>query len=130
MASRPGMIGRLYIPSVGVSVALYNSFSQGTVDAGDSAATYRSVNMVIADHKHQGFSKMKSSVPGSTIAYINNGNTVQAYMCVEKNNGRNNETSLVDCNGASLYTKCPGGLVMYTCNAHWSDITYSCWNPI
>ena len=85
---------------------------------------------MIADHKHQGFSAMKSSVPGSTIAYINNGNTVQAYRCVEKNDGRNNLTSLVDCNGGSLYSKIPGGIVMYTCNEHWSNITYTCWQPI
>lgn len=130
MQTRPGMIGRLYIPAVGVNVALFNSFSQATTDARDSAATYNTVNMVIADHKHQGFSAMKSSVPGQTVAYINNGNSVRSYLCVEKNSGRNNETSLVDCNGASLYTKIPGGLVMYTCNSHWSDITYTCWSPM
>lgn len=130
MASRQGMIGRLYIPAVGVNVALFNSFSQATVDAKDSAGTWRGTNMVIADHKTQGFSAMKSSVVGSTIAYINNGSSVAAYMCVEKSTGRNNETSLVDGNGASLYTKIPGGLVMYTCNDHWSDITYTCWSPI
>ena len=38
MANRPGMVGRLVIPSVGVNVALFSGSDQAIVDAQDSAA--------------------------------------------------------------------------------------------
>lgn len=136
MASRPGMTGRLYIPGVGLNVAIFNGWSQGVIDAGDSAGTYRygGGQMMIADHKNQGFSAIKSAVPGQTVAYINNGSTVQAYMCIAKGTGQNTATGvpydLLDCNGNSLYLQNAGGIGMYTCNSHWSSITYTCWQPI
>ena len=136
MQSRGGMIGRLYIPGVGLNVALFNGWSQGVVDAKDSAGTYRygGGQMMIADHKNQGFSAIKSAVPGQTIAYINNGRTVQAYKCIAKGTGQNKATGvpydLLDCNGNSLYLQNGGGIGMYTCNSHWSSITYTMWAPI
>lgn len=134
MASRPGMIGRLFIPSIGLNVALFNSYSQGTVDARDSAGTYRygGGQMMIADHKNQGFSAIKSASPGA-IAYINNGRTVQAYRCTVKGVGSNSSNGvpydLLDCNGNSLYLQNSGGIGMYTCNSHWTSITYTMWAP-
>ena len=136
MASRAGMIGRLTVPSLGINVALFNSYSQSTVDNKDSAGTYtyHGGQMIIADHKNQGFSAMKSSVPGKTIAYINNGKTVQAYICTAINIGSNTANGvpndLLDCNGYSLYLQNAGSFCMYTCNAHWSSITYTFWQPI
>lgn len=136
MASRPGMSGRLYIPGVGLNVAIFNGWSQGVIDAKDSAGTYSygGGQMMIADHKNQGFSAIKSAVPGQTVAYINNGSTVQAYMCITKGTGQNTATGvpydLLDCNGNSLYLQNAGGIGMYTCNSHWSSITYTCWQPI
>lgn len=136
MASRRGMIGRLTIPSVGVDVALFNRYTQGTVDRQDSAGTYRynGGQMVIADHKNQGFSAMKASVPNETIAFINDGQTIKPYICVENNVGSNKSNGipydLLDCNGESIYLQNEGGLCMYTCNHHWSSITYTYWQPI
>ena len=40
MASRPGMMGRLSIPDVGIDVAVFNSDSQATADAVDSACYF------------------------------------------------------------------------------------------
>lgn len=136
IASRSGMLGRLIIPSVGVDVALFNRYSQTTVDKKDSAGTYRynGGQMVIADHENQGFSAIKSSVPNETIAYINDGETVKAYICVDNNVGSNRANGipydLLDCNGKSIYLQNEGGLCMYTCNDHWSSITYIYWQPI
>lgn len=134
MGRRPGMTGRLYIPAVGLNVAIFNGWSQGVIDARDSAGTYRygGGQMMIADHKNQGFSAIKSASIG-TIAYINNGRTVQAYRCVAKGVGQNKATGvpydLLDCNGNSLYLQNGGGIGMYTCNSHWSSITYTMWVP-
>lgn len=136
MKSRNRMIGRLVIPSVGVDVALFNSYTQGIVDRQDSAGTYRynGGQMVIADHKNQGFSAMKASVPNETIAYINDGETIEVYICVDNNIGSNKATGipydLLDCNGNSIYLQNAGGICMYTCNDHWSNITYTYWQPI
>lgn len=134
MSRRPGMSGRLYIPAVGLNVAIFNGWSQGVIDARDSAGTYRygGGQMMIADHKNQGFSAIKSASIG-TIAYINNGRTVQAYRCIAKGVGQNKATGvpydLLDCNGNSLYMQNGGGIGMYTCNSHWSSITYTMWTP-
>ena len=136
MASRNRMIGRLIIPSVGVDVALFNSYTQGVVDRQDSAGTYRynGGQMVIADHKNQGFALTKLSIPGVTIAYINDGQAVTPYICVENNVGSNKANDipydLLDCNGNSIYLQNAGGICMYTCNDHWSRITYTYWQPI
>lgn len=136
IASRNRMIGRLVIPSVGLDVALFNRFSQATVDRQDSAGTYRhnGGQMVIADHKNQGFSAMKSSVPYETIAYINDGETITSYICIVNNVGANKSNGipydLLDCNKNSIYFQNAGGICMYTCNDHWSSITYTYWQPI
>lgn len=51
MQRRPGMYGRLVIPSVGVNVALFNGSAQSLVDAVDSAAFFPFGNsMLVADH--------------------------------------------------------------------------------
>lgn len=133
IASRSGMIGRLVIPSVGVNVALFNRYSQGTVDCKDSAGTYRyrGGQMVIADHKNQGFDAMKASIPNETIAYINDGRFIKSYICIDNNVGKNKNTGipydLLDCNGDSIYFQNENGICMYTCNDHWSNITYTYW---
>lgn len=136
IASRNRMIGRLVIPSVGLDVALFNSYTQGVVDRQDSAGTYRhnGGQMIIADHKNQGFSAMKSSVPYETIAYINDGETITSYICIVNNVGSNKSNGipydLLDCNKNSIYFQNAGGICMYTCNDHWSRITYTYWQPI
>jgi hypothetical protein len=136
MSSRSGMIGRLTIPSVGLDVALFNRYTQGIVDRQDSAGTYRynGGQMVIADHKNQGFELIKLSIPNVTIAYINDGETVKPYICIDNNIGENKSNGipydLLDCNGDSIYLQNAGGICIYTCNNHWSSITYTYWQPI
>ena len=70
MQRRPGMNGRLVIPSVGVNVALFDGHAQRFVDAKDSAAYFLAGNtMLVGDHWNQGFSKIKNCHAG-TLAYI------------------------------------------------------------
>lgn len=134
-----GTAGRLMIPSVGIDVALYACGSsseyadeqQKIVDNRDSAAYIEQAHTndyVIADHNHQGFNAIKSSVPYETYAYINFGSYVQRYVCTEVGQGKNLGNNLIDWNGRSLnYDPIPGGLAMYTCNANSTDVTITYW---
>ena len=57
------LVGKLSIPSVGLSVNCYASASQATVDAANSAAYfYTQGHLVIGDHVNQGFNKIKSCI--------------------------------------------------------------------
>lgn len=121
MASRPGMIGRLTIPSLGVNVALFASNSQAVVDASDSAAYFNFGSIIIiGDHQNQGFSAIRGAAPGA-VAYIDNGQTKRKLVCTGRSNGTNTGADLLDSSGASVSTR--GGYVMYTCNSNWNDVT-------
>lgn len=137
--ARRGSIGRLTIPSVGLSVALFQttiwhgSQSQPVVDAVDSAAYMPDAvdcfrQIIIADHVHQGFSAIKSAVPGSTYAYIDFGTYTNSYICTNKFIGYNNGHGLTDLNGVSITGQNDGGTCMYTCNAD-GTITITYWQP-
>ena len=81
MANRPGMVGRLVIPSVGVNVALFSGSDQAIVDAQDSAVYFSAGNsMVIGDHWNQGFTKIKSCTVG-TKAYIYRCYSIETLSC-------------------------------------------------
>ena len=121
MASRPGMIGRLTIPSLGINVALFASNSQTVVDAADSAACFGlGASTIIGDHQNQGFSAIRGSYVGMT-AYIDNGTTKQKLTCTGVTRGTNTGYDLLDSSGASVTGH--GGYIMYTCNSNWQDVT-------
>lgn len=62
--------GRFYVPSLGISVALYNSYEQWVCDNWDSACYFNYYSMeIIADHNYQGFSALNGSYIGM-YAYI------------------------------------------------------------
>ena len=115
---RYGDKGRLIIPSVGVSVALYqcdwfdkSHGGQTCVDNYDSAAWLVSENtpdfwsdyfdnsVIIADHTEQGFNAIKSMTCGD-IAYIyNSDGTCEKYEHIKTDyNGSNVNTYLPDLN--------------------------------
>lgn len=110
--------GRLIIPSVGVSVALYkcdwfdkSHGGQTCVDNYDSAAWLVSENtpdfwsdyfdnsVIIADHTEQGFNAIKSMMCGD-IAYIyNSDGTCEKYEHIKTDyNGSNVDTYIPDLN--------------------------------
>lgn len=116
-----GTAGRLYIPSVNVSVGLYHADittggnAQKIVDDKDSAAYFQITNQnVIADHNHQGFHKIINTSIGDK-AYIKKANgEVAVYKMVNKLEGQNHGFDLTDLNGNSVLNG-SGYLITYTC---------------
>lgn len=114
---RYGDRGRLIIPSVGVSVALYQcdwfdktGKGQTCVDNYDSAAwlvaenipdywtDYFDNSVIIADHTEQGFNAIKSMTYGD-IAYIYNNGSCEKYEYVKTDyNGSNVENYIPERN--------------------------------
>lgn len=127
MANRPGMVGRLVIPSVGVNVALFSGSDQAIVDAQDSAAYFSAGNsMVIGDHWNQGFTKIKNCAVG-TKAYIYRGDSIETLTCTNVCRGINNDYDILHEDGTSATTG--SWLLMYTCNgANYHDITITIWS--
>lgn len=135
IASRAGMYGRLTISGTSVNVALISCSlygnSQVVVDARDSAAFITDfATVIIADHVNQGFSAMKSAVPGSTKAYINRGDYTDTYICTANFQGHNTGSDLTDASYNSVLNGNPGGLLMYTCNENWQNVTITYWSKI
>ena len=126
MQRRPGMNGRLVIPSVGVNVALFDGHAQRFVDAKDSAAYFLAGNtMLVGDHWNQGFSKIKNCHAG-TLAYIYRGTSVQTLTCTGVCSGINGDSDLLYADGSSATMG--GGTLMYTCNgANYHDVTLTFW---
>ena len=122
-ASRPGIHGRLRIPSVGINVAVFSINSQATIDARDSAAIYGgNGGTTIADHSNQGFSRIANCVPGSTVAYIDTPEGTQRYICSVRMTGHNVSTALTD-DALNVFTY--GGLIMYKRRRCWKGKTSS-----
>lgn len=130
VASR-GSMGRLYAPSIGIDVALFNSMSQAVCDAPDSACYfYIGGAPVIGDHQNQGFSRIRSAVPGSTLMYISDGTNITTYRCVASYNGYNTGYNLTDEAGVSATGKYPGSIILYTCRQDWQHITIVHISPV
>ncbi|MDD6363375.1 MAG: hypothetical protein PUG18_09050 [Lachnospiraceae bacterium] len=134
-----GNVGRLFIPSVGVNVALNyvddntgDEAAQAICDAEDSAAymNFSSSDEVwIGDHNFQGFDAIKSVVPG-TEAYIKNTDgTITTYTCTEITQATNTGYDLVTADGRSASNINAGGIIMYTCNDDWTSVTATFWQP-
>lgn len=111
--------GRLYVPDVGIDVALYRTNLQKVCDMQDAACyfdLYGSDCMLIADHVNQAFGPLLDVVEGDT-AHINlkTGETVH-MVCVAVFDGRNTGHGIVDGNRKDarradylLYTCLPDG---------------------
>lgn len=123
-------VGRLYIPSVGINVALYKGNEQYITDRKDSA-NYFSINydpnyIVIADHNNQAFAKLRKVKVGTT-GYIKFANgEVKNIKCVKTLNGHNTGYDITDNNGNSLVAK--EDYMMYTCKDNWRNIFICLWN--
>lgn len=132
-----GIYTRLKIPSVGVNVAVYKtSFYdinvQTIVDNNDSASLQNDEGVcgVIADHKHQGFSATKNSVPNVTYAYFDFGTYKEKYICIKKCLGTNNESLVIDDEGIWIAEYPNADIAMYTCNENWRNVTITYWKKI
>lgn len=115
-----GTLGRLFIPSVSMDVALYQTDisseeAQVIVDQQDSAAYFNMYSKnVIADHNHQGFHKIIDTSYNDK-AYIKQiDGTIQIYRMIQKLEGINALSDLTDLDGNSVFLG-SGNLIMYTC---------------
>lgn len=124
-----GDSGRLYIPSVDVSVALYDShvggsYVQWIVDNWDSAAwceSFKGGCGYIADHWNQGFINIKECNTGD-FAYIKTRDDVRIFECIANTNGYNIEDSIVTYEGEDLRDIDWADFCCYTCNGNWRNI--------
>ena len=116
-----GTLGRLFLPSVDFSVAVYSTslsdgdHAQKIVDDRDSAAYFQIHNQsVIADHNHQGFHRIIDIQVGEK-AYIKNSNgQIQVYRMTKKFEGMNLGYDLTDLNEKSVLDG-ESDLILYTC---------------
>lgn len=116
-----GQPGRLVIPDLGINVAMVWGLDQSIVDAPDSAATWSTgAGITIADHWNQGnYTNIQYSVPGSTIAYVDN----TAYVCISCFEGHNIGYTVTDESGNDVMNALGAGQVLlYTCNGCWQNV--------
>ena len=128
MASRPGMMGRLSIPDVGIDVAVFNSDSPATADAVDSACYFDWLGYpVMGDHQNQGWSALQYCVPGSTLAYFDNGSSVTTYICTDNFTGINTGYGFTYDDGTPISGS---SLVLYTClGSDWTHYLFCYFFP-
>lgn len=135
-----GTMGRLYLPEVNFSVAVYyaNPYTdteeaytaQAIVDSEDSAAYFNMGGKgVIADHNYQGFKRIMDLSIGTTASIkMNDGSNVE-YKLINKFIGRNTSEDIVDNNGNSLQNM-SGSLVMYTCYNSGDAVMITLWDRV
>ena len=91
-----------------------------------AAFIYMCRKEVIADHKHQGFDKIKLAKPGKTTLTFDN----NTYICIDKFNGHNTGKELTDQNYKFIDMSFPGTLILYTCNDNWKNVTITLWDVV
>ncbi len=128
-------MGRLLIPDVDLDVGVYTAsvydgaYNQKVCNAKDAAVWLTGLCPIIGDHNNQGFHKIKSAEADKTMAYIKNGDSIEAYKCVKiDTKGSNVVTGLLWSDGTNaLYDTPEGHIVMYTCNKNWRSVTITEW---
>lgn len=138
-----GTHGRLEIPSLFISVPLYDSRgadNQRVVDNPNSAAyMHWQKQDAIADHASQAsFSNLNMVKPGKTVATIDLRNRQEKYLCVNSQIGHirlsPNGNRIFDANWNSANFQNEGGLCIYTCIQRSSedvmDVRLTYWQQI
>lgn len=126
-----GDVGRLYIPSINISVRLYavkshndGERAQKYTDWSDSAAYCSSFDGgcgYIADHYNQGFISI-INCQINCLAYIKTRENIFVYRCVKITEGYNMEKYLCTKEGESLKNINWADICCYTCNGNWKNI--------
>lgn len=136
-----GTDGRLYVPRVGISVALYYydctpenfQVAQSVTDRRDSATCCYDYGVyIISDHRRQEFGRLLDVVPGDT-AYIDYPDGTRTSMkCVSRCDGYNNGWDLLDDNGdiATLSSASWCDVIMRTCLNSNGDIRLTYWQYV
>lgn len=124
-----GTWGRLFIPSVDIDVALYQTpctpDAQPIVDAYDSAAYINTLDgaVLIADHSNQGFDKIANLKAGDKLYIYRPDDSIETYVCQETCNGKNYTSKICDERGVASVQS--SGIWCYTCGASSVDIIIS-----
>lgn len=124
-----GFVGRLYIPDVGIDVALYSGYSQSITDREDSANIFRWKSYygeVIADHSNQDFSELLDVSVGSEGRIELKDGSVVIIKCVAVFNGHNTGQELTDEVRNNIIGQ--ADYVMYTCVNGWQNVRICLWN--
>lgn len=125
---RPWMVGRLYIPSVGINVAMFingdgvdtASMRQIVTDEADSAIFYSDgVGNIIADHNNQGFATLPNVREGDK-AYIIAGDCIVSLEAELVCDGTNTGHGIIDEEG--YWVSAEHDFVCYTCGEDWEHI--------
>lgn len=126
----PRFVGRLYIPEVGIDVALYRSNKQAVVDRDDSAAYFdlatHPYHMIVADHWTEAFATLKDVTVGMEASINHADGTTTHYKCVEVLDGHNTGHIITDGNYKEVVSK--SDLLTYTCINGWKNVRVVLWD--
>ena len=121
--------GRLYIPEVGIDVALYRSNKQNVVDRDDSAAYFDlppwNGHMLIADHNTQAFGPLLDVSVGMEATINHTDGTETRYTCTDVFDGHNTGKYISDWSGKIVMHR--ADLLMYTCLGYWRNVRVTLW---
>ena len=129
ISGKPGMVGRLVIPGVGINVALYTNgegateeeMLQNLCDREDAAAFFcDGMGYLIADHNNQSFQVLDSVSLGEK-AFILRGHSILSLECDLKMDGHNYGKGIVDAEGN--YVSSLSDYVCYTCQDSWNNVS-------
>lgn len=131
-----GNKGRIYIPSLEISVPLYlveGQYYQDIVDDEDSAAWIPHDGSItfIADHAAQEFKNL-SAVKPKDVLYIVNDTSRDRYICYKTELGNNSTGPLLNTDSENVVDLCEGktdDLCVYTCLSKTGDVFLSYWTP-
>lgn len=126
-----GSAGRLEIPSVGISVALYwtnleDYSAQYLFDCDDSAIRYSDV-LLIGDRDDQAFCTLSYVVPGTEATIYYPDGSYEDYVCVDCGIGYQEIDDIFDQYDDELYSF--DYLTMYTGYYNWQTPFVCQWMP-
>lgn len=123
--------GRLYIPDLNISVALYYGYEQYITDRADSANIFffgDDDGFTIADHNNQEFSKLLNVKVG-VKGYIEHKSFGRINIeCIDVFDGYNNGRKIVDENGVNAMDR--NDYMMYTCKKDSKKVLICLWEKI
>lgn len=137
---RNGAVGRWTVPAADIDVACYyyddffsdSDLVQRVTDIWDSAALWPcGQQVVIADHSNQEFCSVKDIAVGD-IGYIDDGSSLQEYVCTKVVYGYNDNGILRDDNFNRIKDNGfnAGGITLQTCNGNSYNIILVCFQPV
>ena len=123
--------GRLFIPDLDISVAMYYGKQTYITDRTDSANIFDIRNyygLIIADHNNQSFYNLSNVEVGTKGYILTKYMDVISIECVDKFNGHNIGKFLVDEDDNMAMGR--ADYMMYTCRDNWQNIMICLWSAV